>query len=155
MKKTIALLFILTSSFAFAQVKPSDEPLKVVQEFVKQSNALKQTQSSDGVIALLSSDCISFDDNGNVETVQQTKKQIDEIIEGAALNPNFTYFIKIDEVIKIFMDGNTAIIICKMAMKYNGGDGIVSQPEIDTFILQKKGDWKIVSMLTTNIASKG
>ncbi|MCX6291249.1 MAG: hypothetical protein NT126_05745 [Bacteroidetes bacterium] len=152
MKKAITLLFILISSFAFAQVKPSDEPLKVIQEFVKQSNSLKQTQSSDGVINLLSADCISFDDNGNTESVQQIKKQLDDIIEGAALNPNFTYFIKIDEVIKTFVEGNTAIIICKVVVKYNSGAGIVSQPEIDTFILQKKGEWKIVSMLTTNIA---
>lgn len=158
MKKQITLFTILIAFATFANAQtPSvtaEDAQKVVQEYFKQINAMKLSQSADGVIALLASDFILINGNGDIENLAQFKKDLDSRIENAALISNYAYFGKIENVVKIIVDGSIASVTVTSVVKGNNGDGIISHTEINSFVLKKGSSLKIVCLQVSLTVSK-
>ncbi|MCX6291250.1 MAG: hypothetical protein NT126_05750 [Bacteroidetes bacterium] len=158
MKKQITILAIVFAFVTYAKAQTPSvtaaDAQKVVQEYFKQLNAMKLSQSADAVVALLASDFILVNGDGQVKNLEQFKKELDGKIENAALITNYAFFSKIENVVKAIVEGSIANVTVTSVVKYNGGDGIKSHTEINNFVLKKGGSLKIACIQVALTISK-
>src|SRR4051812_35566215 len=105
MKKVITTVMLFVAAFFISNAQTTDETMKVIQDYYKQLNSLRQSQSTDGIMALTTDDFIFIDRLGKVKSPPEYKKGIDGIIESLALNNNYSLFYKIDQTWKTIVDG--------------------------------------------------
>jgi hypothetical protein len=123
----------------------SSDPIKLVQDHLRQLNALGKSQNPDLITQNLAPDFVTIGWDDKIDSLKKFKDDLEDIIENTTLHPEYVAYYRYNKTVKSIIGENLSIIFSNVNVKYPN-QSIVNEGTLllYTFVLKKiDNNWKI------------
>ncbi len=151
-QKLRQLLFIgLFLNCLAINAQTNSDPIKVIQDHLRQLNALGKSHNPDLITQNLTPDFVTIGWDNKIDSLKKFKDELDDIIENTTLHPEYVAYYRYNKTVKSIIDENLSVIFSSVNVKYPDQ----SSELLYTFVLKKiDNNWKISCVTIGDNAGK-